>query len=127
MSIAFWKVICILNMTKKDFQNAIATKPIQGFDLTHQLVRLKTVKNLPDAEVDLIMRTLVENVQTYDQVVEVCKVLSLTHLNFAWMILKTFHQYIILLLYLSSPLVAFSTASVSWRASSDYFWIVPPT
>ena len=50
----------------------MATKAIQGFDLTHQLVRLKTVKNLHDAEVELIMRTLVENVQTYDQVVEVC-------------------------------------------------------
>ena len=49
----------------------MATKAIQGFDLTHQLVRLKTVKNLHDAEVELIMRTLVENVQTYDQVVEV--------------------------------------------------------
>lgn len=49
----------------------LATKPIQGFDLYHQIVRMKTAKNMLDQEVELIMRSLAENVQTYEQVVEV--------------------------------------------------------
>ena len=50
---------------------SIATKSIQGFDLYHQLVRLKTVKNMTDPEIEVIMQTLLDSVQTYDQVVEV--------------------------------------------------------
>lgn len=46
-------------------------KAIQGYDLLHQLWRMRNAKNMPDAEVDLILRTLVETVQTYEQVVEV--------------------------------------------------------
>lgn len=49
----------------------LVTRPIQGFDLSHQLFRLKSGKNMSDAEAELIMRTFVEAVQTYDQVVEV--------------------------------------------------------
>ncbi|KAL5481024.1 hypothetical protein ACEPAI_9965 [Sanghuangporus weigelae] len=58
-----------------DFQHALQTKPIQGFDVYHQIVRLKTVKNMSDQEAELIMRTLAENVQTYDQVVELLSLL----------------------------------------------------
>ncbi|KAI6040901.1 docking domain of Afi1 for Arf3 in vesicle trafficking-domain-containing protein [Pisolithus marmoratus] len=46
--------------------------PIQlrGFDLTHQLSRLRFGRNLPDVEVELIMRKIAENVRSYEQVVE---------------------------------------------------------
>lgn len=44
---------------------------IRGFDLLHQLTRLRIVKNLSDSEVELIVRTLADNVRTYEQVVEV--------------------------------------------------------
>ncbi|KAF9225807.1 spindle pole body interacting protein [Gyrodon lividus] len=53
-----------------DFQKHQATNAIQGFDLLHQLSRLRLVKNIPDAEVELIVRTIADNVQSYEQVVE---------------------------------------------------------
>lgn len=58
-------------LSEKDFQTSVATKPIQGFDLYHQLVRLKTAKFMADAETETIMRMFVENVRSYEQVVEV--------------------------------------------------------
>ncbi|KIJ61626.1 hypothetical protein HYDPIDRAFT_115800 [Hydnomerulius pinastri MD-312] len=53
-----------------DFRKHQATNAIQGFDLLHQLSRLRLVKNLSDGEVELIVRSIAENVQSYEQVVE---------------------------------------------------------
>jgi len=53
-----------------DFGKRRVTDSVQGFDLIHQLSRLRLVKNIPDAEVELIVRSISENVQSYDQVVE---------------------------------------------------------
>ena len=44
---------------------------MQGFDLVHQVWRLRNAKNMSDTEAELIMRTILENVQSYEQVVEV--------------------------------------------------------
>ena len=55
----------------KDFQRSLLTDAIQGVDIHHQLSRLRHGKNLSDAEVELMMRTFAENLQNYDQVVEV--------------------------------------------------------
>ncbi|EIW78386.1 spindle pole body interacting protein [Coniophora puteana RWD-64-598 SS2] len=54
----------------QDYQSAQATDSIQGFDVRHQLSRLRMVKDLPDSEVELIMSTLRDNVESYEQVVE---------------------------------------------------------
>jgi hypothetical protein len=71
-SVAGGSVISLFNETTlQDFRQAIATKAIQGFDLYHQLYRLKNARNMSEAEAELITRTLVENVHSYDQVVEV--------------------------------------------------------
>lgn len=56
---------------KQDFQEALEMDAIQGIDLAHQLHRLRMTKNISDAEVELMMRSLAENVQSYEQVVEV--------------------------------------------------------
>ncbi|KAH7913559.1 docking domain of Afi1 for Arf3 in vesicle trafficking-domain-containing protein [Hygrophoropsis aurantiaca] len=53
-----------------DFGKRRVMDSVQGFDLIHQLSRLRLVKNIPDAEVELIVRSISENVQSYDQVVE---------------------------------------------------------
>lgn len=45
--------------------------PMQGFDVPHQLWRLRHAKRITDGEAELIMRSIAENVQTYDQVTEV--------------------------------------------------------
>ena len=55
----------------KDFQKSLTSDAIQGVDVHHQLARLRHGKNLPDAEVELMMRTFAENLQSYDQIVEV--------------------------------------------------------
>ncbi|KAI5121699.1 hypothetical protein M0805_002092 [Coniferiporia weirii] len=70
-----WRKTELYEYYASDFQTALISKPIQGFDLYHQLVRLKIAKNMHDQEVELIMRTLAENVQTYDQVVELLALL----------------------------------------------------
>lgn len=57
----------------QDFQKLRATDAIQGFDLLHQLSRLRLVKNLSDTEAELIVRTISENVRSYEQVIEVCR------------------------------------------------------
>lgn len=46
---------------------------IKGFDILHQLFRLRTAKNIPDAEVLAITTTLAENVKTYEQAIEVSR------------------------------------------------------
>jgi hypothetical protein len=55
----------------QDFKHTLTTCAIRGFDINHQLWRLRLAKHMQDAEVELIMRTMVDAVQTYDQVVEV--------------------------------------------------------
>jgi len=65
-----WKVLTPVSRPK-DFQKSLATDAIQGVDIYHQLSRLRHGKNVPDAEVELMMRTFAENLQNYDQVVEV--------------------------------------------------------
>jgi len=47
------------------------SNPIQGFDLEHQILRLRNGRNVSDGEVALILKTICENVRSYDQVVEV--------------------------------------------------------
>ncbi|KZT25701.1 spindle pole body interacting protein [Neolentinus lepideus HHB14362 ss-1] len=65
-----WRKTNSYRYFQEDFEKALSSDPIQGFDVLHQIWRFRHAKNMPDSEVDLIMRTLVENVQTYDQVVE---------------------------------------------------------
>ncbi|KAJ7785895.1 stabilization of polarity axis-domain-containing protein [Mycena metata] len=81
-----YEYICV------DFRNAQLVDAIQGFDVAHQLFRLRNAKTMTDTEVSAIMRTLAENVKTYDQVVELLAYLmphggGLLHLAFS-----LFHQ-----------------------------------
>jgi len=65
-----WKHTMMCKYWEPDFQKSLATDAVQGVDIYHQLSRLRHGKNLPDAEVELMMRTFAENLQNYDQVVE---------------------------------------------------------
>ncbi|KAI0792369.1 docking domain of Afi1 for Arf3 in vesicle trafficking-domain-containing protein [Abortiporus biennis] len=56
-----------------DFKKMLQTNPMQGFDVIHQIWRLRHSKRIPDNEMELIMKSLVENVQSYEQV---CELLS---------------------------------------------------
>jgi hypothetical protein len=44
---------------------------IKGFDVVHQLMRFRYAKNMSDSEALTIMRTMVDNAKSYEQVVEV--------------------------------------------------------
>ncbi|KAF9787957.1 spindle pole body interacting protein [Thelephora terrestris] len=65
-----WKQTRMCQYWDIDFKKSLTTDAIQGVDIYHQLSRLRHGKNIPDAEVELMMRTFAENLQTYDQVVE---------------------------------------------------------
>ncbi|KAI0266905.1 spindle pole body interacting protein [Russula aff. rugulosa BPL654] len=65
-----WRRTPTHRMFQEDFKRSLATNAVRGFDIHHQLWRLRNVKYMQDAEVELIMRTLVNSVQTYDEVVE---------------------------------------------------------
>ena len=60
----------------QDFARYKPSNAIKGFDVVHQLFRLRYAKNMPDAEALAIAKTLAEGVKTYDQVVEVSDVKS---------------------------------------------------
>jgi hypothetical protein len=70
-----WRRTAMHRMRQEDFKHSLADSAIRGFDVNHQLWRLRNVKHMQDAEAELIMRTMVDAVQTYDQVAEL---LSLT-------------------------------------------------
>ncbi|KAL0067388.1 hypothetical protein AAF712_005617 [Marasmius tenuissimus] len=53
-----------------DFVKAQATNPIRGFDVLHQFYRLRHAKQMTDSETYFLMKTLEENVRTYEQVTE---------------------------------------------------------
>jgi hypothetical protein len=48
-----------------------ASSAIRGFDVLHQLIRLRHTKSMSDAEISTSMRTLADNTKSYEQVVEV--------------------------------------------------------
>lgn len=65
-----WKKTNSYKYYAMDFKKSLTTNPIKGFDVVHQIFRLRHAKRIPDAEVSLVMRWLIDNVKTYDQVVE---------------------------------------------------------
>ncbi|KAG5647063.1 hypothetical protein DXG03_001433 [Asterophora parasitica] len=78
---------CVADVAK--FQ---ANSAIKGFDVLHQLFRLRYARTMADSEAKSIMRTLAENVKTYEQVVELLACLiphggGLLHMGFG-----LFHQ-----------------------------------
>jgi hypothetical protein len=55
----------------QDYAKHQGNTAIKGFDVLHQLFRLRYTKNMHDSEALAIMRSLAEGVKGYDQVVEV--------------------------------------------------------
>ncbi|THH32077.1 hypothetical protein EUX98_g2113 [Antrodiella citrinella] len=82
----------IYELYQIDFKKSLDTNPMQGFDLAHQLWRLRHAKRMSDGEVELIMRTLAENVQSYDQVTELLSLLPPHHNGLLPLSFGLFHQ-----------------------------------
>jgi hypothetical protein len=55
----------------QDYTKYQSNSALKGFDLVHQIFRLRYTKKMLDAEALAIMRTFANNVKTYDQIVEV--------------------------------------------------------
>ncbi|KXN90637.1 Protein mesA [Leucoagaricus sp. SymC.cos] len=75
-----------------DYETLSASSAIRGFDVLHQLFRVRHGKNMADSEILAIMRALADNVKTYEQVVELLSFVmaqgqGLLHLGFG-----LFHQ-----------------------------------
>ncbi|KAI0078370.1 spindle pole body interacting protein [Panus rudis PR-1116 ss-1] len=79
-------------LCQADMQKALKTNPIQGFDLSHQLWRFRHARRMADGEVELIMRTLAENVRTYEQVTELLSLLPPHHNGLLPLSFCLFHQ-----------------------------------
>lgn len=66
-----------LKVCAQDFKKSISSNPIRGFDVVHQIFRLRHAKKMADLEVSMLMQNLADNVKTYDQVVEVSQSLPI--------------------------------------------------
>lgn len=87
-----WRRTRSYELWNHDFNKMREASPIQGVDVSHQLWRLRHAKQMPDGEVELIMRTLAENVQTYDQVTELLSLLPPHHQGLLPLSFGLFHQ-----------------------------------
>jgi hypothetical protein len=56
---------------QQDFAKNRAGSAFEGVDVAHQLWRLRHARNMPDVEVELILRTFAEQLTSYTPVVEV--------------------------------------------------------
>ncbi|KAF4583378.1 hypothetical protein EYR38_002128 [Pleurotus pulmonarius] len=75
-----------------DFAKAQASSAIKSFDVLHQLFRLRQAKNMSDTEVELIVRTIANNVRTYEQVVELLAYLAPHGGGLLYLSFGLFHQ-----------------------------------
>ena len=76
--------LLLITTMLEDYSKYQANTAIKGFDVLHQLFRLRYTKNMQDSEALAIMRSLAEGVKGYDQVVEV----NLFHSHHASCVLK---------------------------------------
>ncbi|KDQ14075.1 hypothetical protein BOTBODRAFT_33187 [Botryobasidium botryosum FD-172 SS1] len=65
-----WRATESYGFWKQDFQSYLKNSTIRGFDVHYQIWRLRNARSMPDAEVDLIWRSISANVRTYEQIVE---------------------------------------------------------
>ncbi|EAU91626.1 MesA protein [Coprinopsis cinerea okayama7 len=74
-----WKKTNSYQYLVADYAKYQAACPVKGFDLVHQLARFRYAKNMSDTETLAIMKTLADNVKTYEQVVELLACLPHGH------------------------------------------------
>jgi len=87
-----WKTTISFRYLQEDFQSYQESCSIQGFDLVHQIWRLRHSRTMSDREAELIMRTLAEHVQSYEQVVEMLALLPPHMGGLLPLALGLFHQ-----------------------------------
>ncbi|GAA6027633.1 hypothetical protein JCM8097_007956 [Rhodosporidiobolus ruineniae] len=64
-----WMKTDSYKLYQQHFRQFLHDSPVQGFDLTHQLVRLRQSRQLSSVEAKLIFQTLAKNIRTDEQVV----------------------------------------------------------
>ncbi|EIW66750.1 hypothetical protein TREMEDRAFT_45583 [Tremella mesenterica DSM 1558] len=72
-----WRKTNSYRLYEKDWQRSLERRAIQGFDVQHQISKLRYAKKMSDAEADDIFLTFAQTVRTYDQVVELLTYLPL--------------------------------------------------
>ncbi|WVQ65758.1 uncharacterized protein L199_003936 [Kwoniella botswanensis] len=73
-----WRKTRSYKLFAKDWQSRLKKRSV-GFDVQHQIARLRLAKNMSDAEAEAIFGALNNGIRNYDQVVEL-----LTHLPAHW-------------------------------------------
>ncbi|WWC62606.1 uncharacterized protein I303_105203 [Kwoniella dejecticola CBS 10117] len=73
-----WRKTRSYKLFAKDWQSRLKRRSI-GFDVQHQIARLRLAKNMSDAEAEAIFLALNNGIRNYDQVIEL-----LTHLPAHW-------------------------------------------
>lgn len=68
---------------KQDWAKTLKERAVEGFDLQHQIARLRIGKNMSDGEAGAIFAALAEGVRSYDQVVEVSKPYNMANISFS--------------------------------------------
>lgn len=66
-----WWTGWLMRRRRQDFAKSLSFNTIRGFDVVHQLQRLRHGKNMSDRETECIMRNIADNLYTYEQVIEV--------------------------------------------------------
>ncbi|KAH9947502.1 spindle pole body interacting protein [Amylocystis lapponica] len=87
-----WRTTESYRLYQLDFQKMRATNPIQSVDVSHQIWRLRHARKMSDGEAELIMRTLAENLHTYEQVTELLSFLPPHHNGLLPLSMGLFHQ-----------------------------------
>ncbi|EJU02421.1 spindle pole body interacting protein [Dacryopinax primogenitus] len=70
-----WRRTRLYKYHVDDYRNFQQVRAIRGFDPVYQIQRLRMGKNVPEFEVEAIVRTLRDSVQTYEQVTELLALL----------------------------------------------------
>ncbi|TIA89440.1 hypothetical protein E3P99_02080 [Wallemia hederae] len=66
-----WQDTATYKNYRHDFQQYLKKRAIKDIDVAHQIQRLRTAKGMHPSEAHLIYRSLAQNAETYEQVVEI--------------------------------------------------------
>ncbi|KAG9299886.1 hypothetical protein G9A89_005415 [Geosiphon pyriformis] len=65
-----WRQTISYKYYQLDFQHYLKTRSIKSFDVYFQIAKLKTLKNMPEKEVETLFKAFAESVLTDDQIIE---------------------------------------------------------
>ncbi|CAG8519140.1 3841_t:CDS:10 [Paraglomus occultum] len=65
-----WRKSISYKYYEQDFKDYLKNRCIKAFDVYHQVAKLKTLKNMPEEDVETLYKAFVDNIVTDDQIIE---------------------------------------------------------